>query len=245
MTTKGDFVFSKDKRQSIANNFSNTDKSDQCSNLNLNQNCSFLIPVQYSNNPKNYNYHDAQVSDKYNKSAKSEAWNKSTDYCLHTLILNDKSEEANKKWKKDGLSDANNITLSLHINAYENTKEITELDKLDGENFELKRNKVIMHKQLFPRLMIRNPFEFPRQQEEDHVTEPEVTGFRASQRLLGSNQSISSNTVRIPTAVVGSHVANTNLGCPMIRFIRPNLVSSQVQQQHFFRHPPDLGLSVG
>uniref|UniRef100_A0A914R0D8 Uncharacterized protein n=1 Tax=Panagrolaimus davidi TaxID=227884 RepID=A0A914R0D8_9BILA len=144
---------------------------------------------------------DFKVSDKYDKKKKLEA----AGFSLHTLTINDKSEkEAKMKWKKDSLSNANSSTLSLHISAYENTKEITKFYTFDGENVELKMNKTNLDKQLFPCLMIHNPFEFPRQQENDKITEPEVAEFRASQRLLRSNQSISSNNVRIPTAVASS-----------------------------------------
>uniref|UniRef100_A0A914P9N5 Uncharacterized protein n=1 Tax=Panagrolaimus davidi TaxID=227884 RepID=A0A914P9N5_9BILA len=85
-------------------------------------------------------------------------------------------------------------------------------------------NKIHTDKQLFPPFMIQNPFEFPRQQEKEQINEPEVVGFRASQRLLGSNQPTSSNAIRIPTAVAGSHVSNINRGYPPIRLVRPNLV---------------------
>uniref|UniRef100_A0A914Q0A0 Uncharacterized protein n=1 Tax=Panagrolaimus davidi TaxID=227884 RepID=A0A914Q0A0_9BILA len=109
-------------------------------------------------------------------------------------------EGAKKDWKKNGLSYANSSTLSFHISAYENSKETAGLVTLDGENVELKN----LDNQLFPRLMIQTPFEFPRQQEEDQVTEPEVAEFRASQRLLGSAQPTSSNTARIPPVVTGA-----------------------------------------
>uniref|UniRef100_A0A914P897 Uncharacterized protein n=1 Tax=Panagrolaimus davidi TaxID=227884 RepID=A0A914P897_9BILA len=53
-----------------------------------------------------------------------------------------------------------------------------------------------------------NPFEFPRQAEKNHAIKPEVMQFKASQRLLRSDQFISSKTVRIPTtAVAGSSLA--------------------------------------
>uniref|UniRef100_A0AC35EWG6 Uncharacterized protein n=1 Tax=Panagrolaimus sp. PS1159 TaxID=55785 RepID=A0AC35EWG6_9BILA len=128
---------------------------------------------------------DFEVSDKYDKKKKLEAWNKSAGFSLQTLTLNEKAEkEAKKKWKKDSLLNANSSTLSLHICAYENSKELTKFDT--------------------------NPFEFPRQQENDKITEPEVGGFRSSQRLLRSNQSTSSNNVRIPTAVANSPMMSSN-----------------------------------
>uniref|UniRef100_A0A914Q5W6 Uncharacterized protein n=1 Tax=Panagrolaimus davidi TaxID=227884 RepID=A0A914Q5W6_9BILA len=199
MTTNDEFLFSHDKHQTFTNCVSHTDKSNQFSNLNLNQNQNhpILIPVQYSNNSKIDKYCvllgtattfkslDSKVSDKYDKREKSEAWNKSVDLSLHTLTLGDKDEEeAKKKWKRDDLTDAKNSALSLHISAYENSKEITGLDSLDCENVELKKNKINMDKQDFLRLMIQNPFEFPRQQRKNRARKPEVMGFKASQRLL-------------------------------------------------------------
>uniref|UniRef100_A0A914PZS0 Uncharacterized protein n=1 Tax=Panagrolaimus davidi TaxID=227884 RepID=A0A914PZS0_9BILA len=195
MTTKDDFLFFKDK------NGLNSDKRNQYSNLNLNQNqnSTSLIPVLFSTKQCNKKIFDSFTVHQKGK-GKAQPWNKPGDLFLHTLSLNDKAEEkAKKKWKKDGLSNVNSSTISLHISAYEDSKEITELDTLDGENVELKKNKTNMDKQLLPCLMIQNPFEFPRQQEEEK--EPEVTGFRASQRLLGSNQPSASNDARLPTAV--------------------------------------------
>uniref|UniRef100_A0AC35EWF2 Uncharacterized protein n=1 Tax=Panagrolaimus sp. PS1159 TaxID=55785 RepID=A0AC35EWF2_9BILA len=192
MTTKNEFLSLKDKNQSFTNDVSHTDKSGQYSNLNLNQNSSTLIPVFFPNNPKNDKYCDSKVPDKYDGRGRSNARNKSAGLCSHTLNLNDKTEdEVKKRWKKDGLSDASSSTFFLHISAFENSKEVAALDILYGENFELKRNKTNINN-----LMTQNPFEFPRQQEEDKVTEPEVMGFRASQRLLDPNQPTSSNNAQ-------------------------------------------------
>uniref|UniRef100_A0AC35F332 Uncharacterized protein n=1 Tax=Panagrolaimus sp. PS1159 TaxID=55785 RepID=A0AC35F332_9BILA len=229
MATKDKLLFSKDKHQSFTNNVTQTDKSNQYLNLNQNQNCQILIPVQYSNNLKNDKYY---VSDEYDVKGKSEAWDKSADLCLHTLTLNDKTE-AKKKWKKNSLSNVNCSTLSLHISAYENTKEFAGLDTFNGQNVELKKNKINMDKQLFPSLMIQNPFEFSRQQVEGHVVEPGIARFKANQKLLGSH-----SIFQIPTALGGSPVANTNLGYP----VRPNFVSPEMQQQQeqFYGLPPDF-----
>uniref|UniRef100_A0A914PTC6 Uncharacterized protein n=1 Tax=Panagrolaimus davidi TaxID=227884 RepID=A0A914PTC6_9BILA len=88
--------------------------------------------------------------------------------------------------------------------------------------------------------MIQNPFEFPRQQEEDHVIQTKIARFRANQRLLGSHSS--SNNIQIPTAVDDSPVANNNLRNP----VRPNFVSPEMQQQQqqFYGLPPDFDSSA-
>uniref|UniRef100_A0A914QDX1 Uncharacterized protein n=1 Tax=Panagrolaimus davidi TaxID=227884 RepID=A0A914QDX1_9BILA len=231
MATKDKFLFSKDKYQTFTNNVSFSDKNGQYSNLNLNQNqnCPILIPVQYSNNPKNGKYGDSKVSDKYDKRQKSKAWNKSVDLRSHNLTLNDKDEEeAKKKWKKDVLSDSISSTLSLHICAYENSKEITGLDTLDDGNVGLKRNKINMDKQDFLRLMIHNPFEFPRQQEENQARKPEVIGFKARRSLLGSAKPIPLNNIQIPNAVADSDVRYFNQEHPRIPNGHPSDSSSSV-----------------
>uniref|UniRef100_A0AC35FQS3 Serine/threonine-protein phosphatase n=1 Tax=Panagrolaimus sp. PS1159 TaxID=55785 RepID=A0AC35FQS3_9BILA len=184
MTTKDEFLFSTDKLQSITNIISHIDKSSQYCNLNLNQNqkCPILYPVQ--SQTKSYKNDKNCVSDKYDKNEQSEPWNKSADL----LILNDKAEEkAKKKWKKDDLTDANSSTLSLHISSFKNSEEILELHILNSGNIGLKRNKINMNQQLFPRLIIQNPFDFPRQQKDDNITESEVMAFTANQRLLSSD----------------------------------------------------------
>uniref|UniRef100_A0A914P652 Uncharacterized protein n=1 Tax=Panagrolaimus davidi TaxID=227884 RepID=A0A914P652_9BILA len=125
--------------------------------------------------------------------------------------------ETKKKWKKKNTSDANTNTLSLHIAAI----EADGFGSVDGKNAAaLKRNKIILKKYLlFHGLFVQNPFDFPRQkeEEEDHPkTESEVMGFKASQRLLGSeNQSTSSNTVQISTtAIAGSPARMPNIFVP-------------------------------
>uniref|UniRef100_A0AC35F0E1 Uncharacterized protein n=1 Tax=Panagrolaimus sp. PS1159 TaxID=55785 RepID=A0AC35F0E1_9BILA len=176
---------------------------------------------------------------------KSKAWNKSVDLCFNTLTLNDKNEEeVKKKWKKDVLSDSISSTLSLHISAYENSKEITGLDTLDDGNVGFKKNKINMDKQLFPRLMIQNPFEFPRQQEENQAKKPEMMGFKTRNSLLGSGKPTPLNTIHIPNPVADSNVKFFNQEYPSNPNVQPCLVSPQMQQQQFHSHPSDLGSSV-
>uniref|UniRef100_A0AC35G5H1 Uncharacterized protein n=1 Tax=Panagrolaimus sp. PS1159 TaxID=55785 RepID=A0AC35G5H1_9BILA len=83
----------------------------------------------------------------------------------------------------------NNSTLSLQIAAYENSNEADALNVFGDENIEgLKEEKfgsIKTSKQCFTdNLKSRvNPFEFPRQ-ENEKVSQPEVSQYKASQRLL-------------------------------------------------------------
>uniref|UniRef100_A0AC35EYA0 Uncharacterized protein n=1 Tax=Panagrolaimus sp. PS1159 TaxID=55785 RepID=A0AC35EYA0_9BILA len=76
--------------------------------------------------------------------------------------------------------------------AYENSVEVVASDLSDGGSYSrIEKEKswlIKKHKyntQLFTvsSLIIQNPFEFPRQQS-DKSTKPEVSEFKASQRLL-------------------------------------------------------------
>uniref|UniRef100_A0A914PBI5 Uncharacterized protein n=1 Tax=Panagrolaimus davidi TaxID=227884 RepID=A0A914PBI5_9BILA len=87
-------------------------------------------------------------------------------------------------WKKDGFPNNNNSksTISLHIAAYENSNETAEFDLIGGKN--KNGDKTIeIEKQFFTSLKGQNSFEFPRQQN-NKVSEPKVSQFKASQRLL-------------------------------------------------------------
>uniref|UniRef100_A0AC34FAB3 Uncharacterized protein n=1 Tax=Panagrolaimus sp. ES5 TaxID=591445 RepID=A0AC34FAB3_9BILA len=97
--------------------------------------------------------------------------------------------------KQDTSSSLNNSTLSLHIAAYENLNEASN-ECFEEERLKKKKEKYGLIKrctntrQIFAgsALIIQNPFEFPRQQEEK-THESEVTQFKASQSLLNPNSS--------------------------------------------------------
>uniref|UniRef100_A0AC34GU54 Uncharacterized protein n=1 Tax=Panagrolaimus sp. ES5 TaxID=591445 RepID=A0AC34GU54_9BILA len=96
-----------------------------------------------------------------------------------------------KSAKRD--SDVNSSTLSLHIAAYENSAEfLIEFKEKEEEEEGLKSKKFkkeMSEKHFFyvsPAAAIRNPFEFPRQQNYENIT-PEVMQYTASQSLVYPN----------------------------------------------------------
>uniref|UniRef100_A0AC35FND4 Uncharacterized protein n=1 Tax=Panagrolaimus sp. PS1159 TaxID=55785 RepID=A0AC35FND4_9BILA len=88
-----------------------------------------------------------------------------------------------KRWKKDdSLTEINNSTISLRISAYKNSNEAATFVSSD-KSLEIKQQKQIIPVSTF---ICQNPFEFPRQQN-DQTSDPEVIQFRSSQQLLNSN----------------------------------------------------------
>jgi hypothetical protein len=85
-------------------------------------------------------------------------------------------------WKKDDSSaTTNNSILSLHIAAFENSNEASSLNL--QRSWLIQKQKQINAASTF---VSQNPFEFPRQQS-DRASDPDVSHFRASQRLLNAN----------------------------------------------------------
>uniref|UniRef100_A0AC35GTT5 TAFH domain-containing protein n=1 Tax=Panagrolaimus sp. PS1159 TaxID=55785 RepID=A0AC35GTT5_9BILA len=183
MTTKDKSL--NDNQQSFLNGSFQTDNSIQYSNLKLNQNRKSLIPhsVQSYSKFNKDQFCDYTLSDNFEEKGKSQAWNKSSDLYLNILKINVKSnkEEVEKRWKKES-SDTDNSTLSLNITAYENS---TVSNQFNGKNVEDLGKEIFGTTKLIlsaSTLLIQNPFEFPRQQN-NTVPQPEVSQFKASQRL--------------------------------------------------------------
>uniref|UniRef100_A0AC34GPT3 Uncharacterized protein n=1 Tax=Panagrolaimus sp. ES5 TaxID=591445 RepID=A0AC34GPT3_9BILA len=92
-----------------------------------------------------------------------------------------------QQWKKEkNKGEKNNSTLSLHISTYENS--IEENVEQDDEYSGVKKENSAIIKVFCSLNAFQNPFEFPRQGENDTV-QPEIMQFRASQWLTNPNDS--------------------------------------------------------
>uniref|UniRef100_A0AC34G357 Uncharacterized protein n=1 Tax=Panagrolaimus sp. ES5 TaxID=591445 RepID=A0AC34G357_9BILA len=118
------------------------------------------------------------------------SWNTSITSSSAKLIYSNIQESHGDKFK-EVKSGTNNSTLSLHIAAYENLIENTS-DSIKEESLKMKQGKIGSIKKwktakaVFDGSNFTNPFEFPRQQENENM-EPEMMQFKASQQLLNPN----------------------------------------------------------
>uniref|UniRef100_A0AC35GW79 Uncharacterized protein n=1 Tax=Panagrolaimus sp. PS1159 TaxID=55785 RepID=A0AC35GW79_9BILA len=197
MATKGDYCSSLKGKQDIT-----VGDNGQYSNLNLNPNIQQKADIVFSkdvtnDNRKVSNKDFNEVNDLQTKKD-SNSWNKDNNDL--TFFNSQRNNSSDKKGTLKGnvsktAANCKNSTLSLHIFAYENSNEATASDFLDGKNDRRKNESLIIkginEKQINfdSNVVIQNPFEFPRQQEEDdkNAKPPEVMQFKASQRLLDPN----------------------------------------------------------
>uniref|UniRef100_A0AC34G026 Uncharacterized protein n=1 Tax=Panagrolaimus sp. ES5 TaxID=591445 RepID=A0AC34G026_9BILA len=161
--------------------------NEQFNNLNLNQNnkCFSTDAVKNAtkiDDRKELNFVLSKFSDFTDSQATKNQndWNKfeNEKMPLKCLSIHDEKEKS----KEGKLSSANNnSTLSLHIEAYENSTESSN---------EAEKAGLINHCKNFKPIFsgfAQNPFEFT--QKENEMIKPEVMQFKASQSLLNPNSS--------------------------------------------------------
>uniref|UniRef100_A0A914QDR0 C2H2-type domain-containing protein n=1 Tax=Panagrolaimus davidi TaxID=227884 RepID=A0A914QDR0_9BILA len=116
------------------------------------------------------NFNDSQT--------KKSSWNKSHTILSLNLSNFYSGEKETMSDENCSSSNCNSSTLSLHISAYENSF---------GGGKDLVKN--VKQISVGPTLINQNYFEFPRQQENEKVMEPQVISFKASQKLYNPNES--------------------------------------------------------
>uniref|UniRef100_A0AC35F7E5 SH3 domain-containing protein n=2 Tax=Panagrolaimus sp. PS1159 TaxID=55785 RepID=A0AC35F7E5_9BILA len=165
----------------------------QYTNFNLKQNHQNLsnafveLPKTVSTEKRKVLNSDFLNHDDLQAKKLSHSWTKSTKMLPSNFENDDSGKEDNLKKRNNSIANYNS-TISLHILAYENLTE----DSFDKKKECLKQidlNKFLENAQqisIASASVIQNPFEFSRQQY-DNVLEPEMSRYKASQRLINLN----------------------------------------------------------
>uniref|UniRef100_A0AC35GNB0 Exophilin 5 n=1 Tax=Panagrolaimus sp. PS1159 TaxID=55785 RepID=A0AC35GNB0_9BILA len=171
MTTKHYCLSLKDKQKIFVNNFSN----GKYNNFNLGQNQRYSnlnnirsksVGIEGKNLCQNFDkFTDFKNSQSFNPWKKFDKSSNSSK--IHKDSVKDELEE--KIYDSNNATPNNNSTLSLHIEAYENSFKASQI----SQNVET--------------MDFQNPFEFPRQQN-DETPRPKVSQFKASQKLHNPNK---------------------------------------------------------
>uniref|UniRef100_A0AC35GG59 Dynein light chain n=1 Tax=Panagrolaimus sp. PS1159 TaxID=55785 RepID=A0AC35GG59_9BILA len=158
----------------------------QYKNFNLNQNHQNSLNA-FLDSSKSLSTEKRKVIDYDSAKKDLNLWKKSAkDFSQNLENDGFKKEDVGLK-KNSNIN--NSSSLSLHIEAYENEASFDFVDDSTKERLkQISKNE----KQLFinfTKSVIQNPFEFPRQRENDEAKDPEIAQYKASQLLLNPTQS--------------------------------------------------------
>uniref|UniRef100_A0AC35FZ40 Uncharacterized protein n=1 Tax=Panagrolaimus sp. PS1159 TaxID=55785 RepID=A0AC35FZ40_9BILA len=174
----------KQKNFDFVDNGQHHDDEIRFKSINLNQQNGSNKIVGHKNVWPNYNQKlegfrqtDMKMNDK--------SWNRkfSKDSKMPNFAVvekdGDKLLKAENEWKSSKTKNNNGNTLLLHISAFENSVEAENKQKCKNDAKKLK-SKTIAESFQFG---LMNPFEIPRQQDNEKAKTPEVAEYHASQQL--------------------------------------------------------------
>uniref|UniRef100_A0AC34F1V3 Uncharacterized protein n=1 Tax=Panagrolaimus sp. ES5 TaxID=591445 RepID=A0AC34F1V3_9BILA len=143
----------------------------------------------------------------------SKTWQQSFNTFPSNFLSANNYESDKNERKENKNSNFNISTLSLHISTYENSIEATSDSDLDERNDSkikcsslFKKWETAKQFNIGQALIAQNPFEFPRQQEAKETKTPEISQFKAFQKLLNPNQftftTNNQNCIPVPISLV-------------------------------------------